>query len=65
MIPVIRWALPLMRALGKAPPVLVFGAPALKAAVTRAGFDVEVSHSFPRAPHARYLVARRPMDDNR
>ncbi len=60
----IRWALPVMRALGKAPPVLVFRAPALEAAVLQAGFTVDVSRSFARAPHARYLVARRPLSDH-
>lgn len=41
MNPFIRLALPLMRLVGKAPHVLVFGAPALQAAFTRHGLDIE------------------------
>ena len=59
MNPIIRLALPVMRAVGKAPHVLVFDAPALQAAIVRAGFTVEVSRTFPGSPHARYIVARR------
>lgn len=63
MNPLIRLALPRMRALGRAPQVPVFEAPALQAAIAEAGFTIEVSRAFPGAPHAKYIVACRCMSD--
>jgi ubiquinone/menaquinone biosynthesis C-methylase UbiE len=60
----IRWALPVMRMLGKAPPVQVFRTAQLESAVACAGLVVEASRTSPRAPHARYIVARRPATDD-
>ncbi|MBA4262437.1 MAG: SAM-dependent methyltransferase [Comamonadaceae bacterium] len=57
-----RLALPLMRALGKAPPVLCFKAPALQAAMTRQGLEVlSVERHGTRGKDFRvFTVARKP-----
>lgn len=61
--PLIRYlALPLMRAVGKAPPVLCFGADALAAAIARQGLDIlAVERHGTRGKDFRvFIVARKP-----
>jgi ubiquinone/menaquinone biosynthesis C-methylase UbiE len=63
MNPVIRYlALPLMRAIGKAPPVLCFDAAALQLAIARQGMDiVSVERHGTRGKDFRvFIVARKP-----
>ncbi len=63
MHPVIpRLVVPLMRALGKAPAVLVFGAAALQAAIERHGLLIEAveRHGTKRKDIRVFLVARKP-----
>lgn len=63
MNPLIPWvALPLARALGKAPPVQCFKGPALQAAIARHGFEVlTVERHATKGRDVRpYIVARKP-----
>jgi SAM-dependent methyltransferase len=63
MNPVIPWlALPLMRAIGKAPSVVSFKGDALQAAITRQGLDiVAVERHGTRGKDIRaFIVARKP-----
>lgn len=63
MNPLIPWlALPLMRAIGKAPPVLCFDADALQSAIARQGLDiVAVERHGTRGKDTRvFIVARKP-----
>jgi SAM-dependent methyltransferase len=57
-----RVALPLMRAVGKAPPVLCFSAEQLQAALTREGLDImSVERHGTKGKDARpFIVARKP-----
>jgi hypothetical protein len=58
-----RLALPLMRAVGKAPQVLCFKAPALEAAMVRQGLEVLAveRHGSHKAKDLRvFTVARKP-----
>lgn len=61
MNPLIRLAVPLMQAIGKAPDVAFFGAADLEAEIARAGFEViERARHGSKAKEARiYLVARK------
>jgi ubiquinone/menaquinone biosynthesis C-methylase UbiE len=63
MNPLIPWlALPLMRAIGKAPPVLCFDAAALQSAITRQGMEiVSVERHGTQGKDIRvFIVARKP-----
>ncbi len=62
MNPLIRYALPLMRAIGKAPHVLCFDAAALQSAMARQGMDiVSVERHGTRGKDFRvFIVARKP-----
>lgn len=65
MNPLIPWlALPLMRAIGKAPAVLSFEGPGLHAAITRQGMDiVSVERHGTRGKDIRlFIVARKPPE---
>lgn len=65
MNPLIPWlALPLMRAIGKAPAVLNFEGPGLHAAMTRQGLDiVSVERHGTRGKDIRlFIVARKPPE---
>lgn len=57
-----RLALPLMRAIGKAPPVLCFNGAALQSAITRQGMELlSVERHGTRGKDIRvFIVARRP-----
>lgn len=59
---VTRVAVPLMRRLGKAPPVRVFGAAHLQAAFERQGFAVDAveRHGSRRQDFRVFIVARKP-----
>lgn len=64
MNPLVPWlALPLMRAIGKAPPVLCFTGQELEAAIVRQGLDIEsVERHGTRGRDIRpFIVARRPV----
>lgn len=64
MTPLIRLAVPLLRLIGKAPPVLIFSAATLERAVADAGFEVLAVERHASAPAHKdprpYLIARRP-----
>lgn len=63
MNPLIPWvALPVARALGKAPPVHCFQGPALEAAIARHGFEVLAveRHATQGRDVRPYIVARKP-----
>src|SRR3990167_6644690 len=63
MNPLIPWvALPVARALGKAPPVHCFQGPALQAAIARHGFEVLAveRHATQGRDVRPYIVARKP-----
>jgi ubiquinone/menaquinone biosynthesis C-methylase UbiE len=61
MNPLIRLAIPVMQLIGKAPPVDVFGAAELEAAVAAAGFTIieRDRHGSGRTDPRIFLVARR------
>lgn len=61
MNPLIRAALPLMQALGKAPTVAVFDAAQLEAEITAAGFNIleRARHGSNRKDPRLYLVAQK------
>ena len=61
MNPLIRLAIPVMQLIGKAPPVDVFGAAELEAAVAAAGFTIveRGRHGSGRTDPRIFLVARR------
>ena len=61
--PLIRYlALPAMRAIGKAPPVLCFGAAELQAAIARQGMDIVTveRHGTQGKDFRVFIVARKP-----
>jgi ubiquinone/menaquinone biosynthesis C-methylase UbiE len=63
MNPLIRWlAIPLMRAIGKAPHVLCFDAEALQAAMVRQGLEIEAveRHGTKGKDIRVFIVARKP-----
>lgn len=64
MTPLIRLVVPLLRLIGKAPPVLIFSAATLERAVADAGFEVLAVERHASAPAHKdprpYLIARRP-----
>lgn len=64
MTALIRLAVPLLRLIGKAPPVLIFSAATLERAVADAGFEVLAVERHASAPAHKdprpYLIARRP-----
>lgn len=64
MNPLIRLAIPVMQRIGKAPPVDVFGASDLEAALAVAGFSVveRARHGSGRRDPRIFLVARRDAD---
>lgn len=55
----IKAALPIARALGKAPYVNFMRIDALEAHITRAGFDIIETGNYPANPPNRYIVARK------
>ena len=55
----VRLALPVMRAIGKAPPVTSFTEDGLKARITGAGFAIERSWQ-PKPMAALFIIARKP-----
>lgn len=61
MNPLIRLAVPVMRAIGKAPYAGIFGMAELTAFVSEAGFDVLASeiHATNRNDSRPYIVARK------
>lgn len=65
MNPLIRLALPAMRAIGMAPYVSVFGAMELSQLVRAAGFDILAteSHATKGRDHRPYIVARKRCAD--
>jgi cyclopropane fatty-acyl-phospholipid synthase-like methyltransferase len=56
----IRALLPVLRMVGRAPPVCVFDTSELEQAFVREGFRLEESRTFDTAKTARFLVARAP-----
>jgi SAM-dependent methyltransferase len=48
-----------MRAVGYAPPVNIFGIAALEDAIAEAGFDIIETGNYPVSPPSRFVVARR------
>ena len=57
--PLIRWMIPLMQVLGKAPHVNIFSEAALEQAIRDAGFDIVESTGRAKTPPLRFIVARR------
>lgn len=55
----IRMAIPLLRAIGKAPYVGVFDIGTLDDMIRKAGFDILETGCFPKKPPSRFVVARR------
>ena len=53
-----------MQAFGRAPFVTYFNTADLEAAMRWAGFQIEASQTFDKAPHSRFIVARRPLGPN-
>ena len=51
--------LPLLRILGKAPPVHLMSIATLEGAIRQAGFEMIEAGNYPDHPPARYIVARR------
>lgn len=60
MNPLIRWAIPLMQMIGKAPFVSVFTRDELQSKIAAAGFEIEDATSFPGAPGVWFMVAKKP-----
>ncbi len=54
-----RTALPIMRLLGKAPPVFFYRIDELEEAVQKAGFEIIETGNHPAQPPSRYIVARK------
>lgn len=57
---VIRFAIPLMQAVGKAPVVSSFTGRELHDMIARAGFEIVETRTFTGAPKLPFIVARRP-----
>ena len=57
----IRLAIPLMQAVGKAPVVARFTNHELQDMIMRAGFEIVETRTFKGAPHLPFIVARRPF----
>lgn len=55
-----RAVLPLLRLLGKAPPVFFYRIADLEEAVQQAGFEIVETGNHPAQPPSRYIVARKP-----
>ncbi len=55
----LKLVLPVLKWVGRAPEVNIFGAQALEHAVETAGFEILESRTFHNAPHNRFVVARR------
>ena len=64
MNPLIRVILPLMKLVGQAPPVQVFTAGGLKAAINGAGFVIK--HEWrPKKNAALFIIATKPVENER
>lgn len=60
MFNAMRAILPVMRLLGKAPPVFFYRIEHLEAAVQKAGFEIIETGNHPVQPPRRFIVARKP-----
>ncbi len=57
----IRLLSPVLRLIGKAPPVAFFTGDALQMEMRKAGFDIIEAEDHNRGPAARFIVARKPL----